>query len=327
MGLSLSSPASLVILALVLAAITAIAIDLLKKSHQELREAAIEMKAYRESSERQLSVIEKHLIALPQLVHSSPVLPDPGEKTLILAAPETKKLKQPAKPPRLERTRREMSPAVAAVASSVAARIEREHPYAAAQSGLRVMPQSPKPSNKQAFAERRQNATSAKDWNSLLSKSRQSLDRKPDVLPAGYLDASLLHGAAEAGATITGLVVSIGVAGEDYSAMEKVRDVVRSVMESRDFACQSGPDEFVLVSPVRVEDVKFRLSHIAERLLDLQLVSLVESEDHGSGPIVKLAWGCHVAHGEKLELALAKAVDQMQETRVSRHNSPLAAAI
>lgn len=358
-----------VTLFLILAAMgVALIVDLLKGNNEQLRELAIELKAKKDAAERHLESLETHTAALlqrPALAASptaQPLLAEgeraprpkivPNRPAPAAAAAETPAVAAEAgfhaaarkgRETSPQQPKREMSPAVAAVAQSVEARmaagkmnsappaiVEPPVPVVAVASAMtpEIVPVEVATGVFQASAEVR------KDWGRILTnrKHEESVEipneviqfetaarvpvvEESKILPIGFHDYSVLRKAAASGMSLQGMVVSIGLNQLDTAQMAEVSNFVQTLLEASDFGCQSGPDEFILVCPGDGQSSQRRLSAIAERLWDFQLRSMGQLN-------VQFAWGGMEARAtDRLNDAVASAVDQMTETRRARRGS------
>ncbi|GEM_PF-2575179 len=402
MDLGPQSLSIFVTLFLILAAMgVALIVDLLKGNNEQLRELAIELKAKKDSAEKHLQVLELHTTALlrqPALMSASagaghsllseraaggggqstasrPTIV-PNRTSPAFAAETATATAEPGFHSAVRKSRdegqpkREMSPAVAAVAQSVAARMaagrmatgkmvtaaaavsaefepaplpQMRQPEIVAPvpafaapvsaSGLtpEIIPVEIKTGIFQAPSEAR------KDWGRILTSRKHEANvptfpviddnllqfepvrvaamEESNVLPPGFHDYAVLRKAAAAGASLQGMIVSIGLNQLESSQMSEVSNFVQSLLESEDFGCQSGADEFVLVCIADGQVCQRRLSAIAEKLWDFQLRSMGQLN-------VQFAWGGMEARPtDKLNDVVASAIDQMTETRRARRGS------
>ena len=312
------------------AAGVALVCDLLKGNNEHLRELAVELKVRHEEAERRAAVLEKRGKRIPDMSTVKPVTavaavaapaqapalvqearPEPIPVALprVAAAGAAVSTSTEAAPLRAgtrpERRRREMSPAVAAVAQAAAAIVNgnKEQQFASVASGAA------------------QPSVGRKNWDSILKKTaaRQGsvipFESIRDAVPAGFHDASVLQRAVETGRTVTGLVVSIGTNGLSAASVTEVGQFLETLLTGPDFACQSGSDEFVLIcGGDQGAAAQRRLSAIAEKLWDFQLRSI-------GGLGVQFSWGSFEARGERISEAVATAIEQMQDTRQSRRSN------
>jgi hypothetical protein len=141
-------------------------------------------------------------------------------------------------------------------------------------------------------------------------------------LPAGFQDGFVLTRLVERRQPISGLVVSIGLAeekdpnAESNSATQAVPAPVRALIESmigpRDFAAQSGMEEYLLIYPgVRGAAAQRKLSEVAKQLWDFQRLSMGQF-------LVQFGWGGVEVRSESIEEAIASATERMNETRRGR---------
>jgi len=134
-------------------------------------------------------------------------------------------------------------------------------------------------------------------------------------LPAGLQDGFVLSKLVQARNPVSGLVVSIGLGNSDRKTSripEPVHNLIRSLLGSEDFGCQSGEDEFLLIFPnERGAAAQRKLNEIAERLWDFQLRSM------GAFSIL-FSWGGVGVNGESISEAVHSASERMHETQRSR---------
>ncbi len=307
------------VLVIIVAMGTALVVDLLKGNVEQLREVAIDLRARKDAAEEKVRILQDQVSAQQQ--------------KLLAGAPEAPKvLEEPAAPvllptqvaPKAEPAARKMSPAVAAVAETVAARM--------ASGGFRPGPDAeiipPAPRSKPAHRPAEATPAARKNWNELLKMHKRAGDsaeengvnnlipfealRQLDNLPGGYHDYSVLQRVAASGQRFTGLAISIGMNPMDRMQVGLVTGYLRSLLEVRDFGCMTGSHEFLMVcNQVEGEVAQRRLSAVAEKLWDFQLRSM------GSMP-VQFSWGAKESHDESLNDVVAAAMDQMQETRRAR---------
>jgi hypothetical protein len=156
--------------------------------------------------------------------------------------------------------------------------------------------------------------------DAVVAETSSQNAQAPDVaVPAGFHDGFVLSRLVQSHKPVSGLVVSIGVSatqeaggaqGESDSA--PVRNLIQSLMGPQDFACASGPDEYLLIFPQeRGAAAQRRLSAISQKLWDFQLQAL------GAASIL-FSWGGVEVRGESIEEAIASASERMQETRRGR---------
>ena len=89
-------------------------------------------------------------------------------------------------------------------------------------------------------------------------------------------------------------------------------ELIQSLIGPDDFACQSSPEEFLLIYPGhRGASAQRKLSQIAQQLWDFQLRSL------GTFSIL-FSWGGVEVRSESIEEAISAANERMQETRRGR---------
>jgi hypothetical protein len=178
----------------------------------------------------------------------------------------------------------------------------------------------------------KKSAGASRDWGSVLAAGRHpglaepnaapslasavsELLRDEPALPAGFQDGFVLTRLVESRQPVSGLVVSIGVntsQDTNRSLPADVRALIQSLIGPRDFAAQSGADEFLLIYPgERGASAQRRLSQIAEQLWDFQLRSM------GSLSIL-FSWGGVEVRSESIDEAIASATERMQETRRGR---------
>ena len=150
-----------------------------------------------------------------------------------------------------------------------------------------------------------------KNWDAVLARGAEVAKAKPEGLPRGFHDSSILKRLIHQ--RVSGLVVSIGVNTARTSLIPSaVRGLVRSLLGPTDFACQWADDEFVLVYPGESgAAAQRRLSQISQHLWNFQLGTM------GADAIV-FSWGGMEVRGEVLEEAIASANERMQDTRRGR---------
>jgi len=141
-------------------------------------------------------------------------------------------------------------------------------------------------------------------------------------LPAGLHDVNVLARLVEGGGMVSGLVVAIGVCATEEARIAEeanggptavaVRRLIQSLLGEQDFACASGPDEFLLIFPrERGAAAQRRLKAISQKLWDFHLHMLGET-------LILFSWGGLEVRGETIEEAIASANERMEETRRSR---------
>jgi hypothetical protein len=162
-----------------------------------------------------------------------------------------------------------------------------------------------------------------KDWGSLLARrnvnapaaAAAASEKVLDAVPAGYHDGYVLSQLMKNKQPVSGLVISIGVNTTregDGSAPDAVKELIQSLIGPADFACQSSPEEFLLICPnENGAGAQRRLSEIAEQLWNFQLKSM------GSFSIV-FSWGGVEVRSESIDEAIASANERMKETRRGR---------
>lgn len=138
------------------------------------------------------------------------------------------------------------------------------------------------------------------------------------MVPAGMHDESFLARLLAINKPFTGLVVSIGVNENDGRApgsedlMRSAKIHIASLLGEKDFGCQTGMDEFILIcSGEQGAEAQRRLSSISERLWDFQLRGL------GTFSIL-FSWGGVDVQSEPLSDAVASATERMYQTKRSR---------
>jgi hypothetical protein len=327
-------------LSLVLAAAgVALVCDVLKGNNHRLRELAVELKIRNEEAERRANAIERKSSRMPEPVaartaqiESGIASPRPGAVPERIQAPTAAHAlakvaavseqteRQHGRPVRLKR---EMSPAVAAVAQAAAAIVnnkeqqpglagnEREQDDTSAAAGSR-------PSGS-AGVGAGMGTVGRKNWDTILKSTRSRQGSvipfesiREAAVPAGFHDASMLQRAVESGRMVSGLILSIGSNALNASSASEVAAFLKSLAGPQDFVCQSGSDEYVLICHgEQGASAQQRLSAIAEKLWEFQLRSI-------GGLSVQFSWGSTEARGERIGEAVATAIEQMQETRQSR---------
>ena len=310
------------------AAGVALVCDLLKGNNEHLRELAVELKVRHEEAERRINVMEKKGKRIPDLSSVKQIV----AAAAVPAVAPVKPLAQPevqvplpkvaaassageAQPrtSRTDRPRREMSPAVAAVAQAAAAIVNNKEQQSVFSAASASSNQTGVAGASQAAADGRR-----KNWDSILRKtvSRQGalipFESIREAVPAGFHDASVLQRAVEGGRTVSGLVLSIGTNGISSEGAADVAEFLQGLLTGQDFACQSGADEYILIcNGEQGAPAQRRLNAIAEKLWDFQLRSI-------GGMGVQFSWGSFEARGERIGEAVATAIEQMQDTRQSR---------
>jgi len=287
------------------AAFIALICDLLKGNNEQLRELMIELKVRREEEQRRSQTMTAR--SMPSAVEAQQ---KPGKKAFeaarAVAAPERKRAIAPE--------------ALAAMARGAqlagAPRAKTPVPVVATEST-----QAPvlKPV---AVASKPSLVAGKKDWGSLLA--RRNVNATPaagdsekvlDAVPAGYHDGYILSQLVKNKQPVSGLVISIGVNTTregDGSAPDAVKELIQSLIGPADFACQSSPEEFLLICPnENGAGAQRRLSEIAEQLWNFQLKSM------GSFSIV-FSWGGVEVRSESIDEAIASANERMKETRRGR---------
>ena len=318
------------------AAGVALVCDLLKGNNEHLRELAVELKVRHEEAERRINLIDKKTKRTPDMTSVKPVtavvvtpaaapaMPAPREQPeavpVEVPLPRVAATVEAPRTARPDRRRREMSPAVAAVAqaaATIANREQQNQPAFASASSTANGAYTEEPMNAQDASQ----SGGRKNWDSILKKTppRQGalipFESIREAVPAGFHDASVLQRSVEGGRTLSGLVVSIGTNGLGSEPSSEVRQYLEDMLSEQDFACQSGSDEFVLIcTGEQGASAQRRLSAIAEKLWDFQLRSIGDSG-------VQFSWGSFEARGERIGEAVAAAIEQMQETRSSRRSN------
>jgi hypothetical protein len=327
----------------------ALIVDLLKGNVEQLRETAIDLKARKDAAERHARVLERQ-ITRSEATTSQALTAAPRPVPALLA--ETARSAADAQPKANEsevQSRKEsalthskaaakqrgMSPAVAAVAESVAARMAAGgfSPTNAAAAAAGAPPAAVSLPPLRAGQQPSAAATAArKNWSEILRSQKHgqadsaegaavnnliqfSTLRGADGLPAGYHEYAVLQRLAASGQAFTGLVIAIGTNALDRMQVGLVGGFLRSLLEEKDFGCLSGAHEFVLICPnLDGEGAQRRLASVAEKLWDFQLRSMGSID-------VQFAWGGKEARNDSLNEAVAAATEQMQETRRSRPHS------
>jgi hypothetical protein len=279
------------------AAFVALICDFLKGNNEQLRELAIELRVRREEDQRR----SQTMTAVPASI------PAPSQKQV--EAPVA--ARSMTAPPQ----QRKRAPS-----ADMQAVIERGERLAANRQPKRAA-EAPKPAPAPVVEERvevtpevmpKPVAVSKKDWGALLA--RRTEPGTSDV-PAGFHEGFVLSQLVQNRQPVSGLVVSIGVntpRNEDGSMPDAVTNLIQSMIGSGDFACQTNPEEFLLIYPnERGASAQRRLSQIAQQLWDFQLNSM------GSFQIL-FSWGGVEVKSESIDEAIASANERMQETRRGR---------
>lgn len=170
-------------------------------------------------------------------------------------------------------------------------------------------------------------------WESILG--RPSSDEPPpnqrarfevilgsDGIPAGMHEQFTLNRLLESNKPFTGLVIALSMNQNDGRAISKeivlsVNHFVSGMLRDKDFGCQTGDDEFLILCPgERGGDAQRRLTEVAEGLWDFQLRGL------GTFSIL-FSWGDAQAQDEPLSEAIAAASERMHQTRRTRRTVSL----
>lgn len=161
-----------------------------------------------------------------------------------------------------------------------------------------------------------------KNWNALLtapSRVREIASVAPAkseaTLPAGLQNPTVLKELIESGQRISGLVVSISVQAPtrmDGSLPAQVSDMIQSLLEPGDFAAQSGPTEFAMISTARGASAQRRLIQIGHQLWDYQSNPIAEGK-------IAFSWGGEDVRDESLKDAIAIAKERMLENKRGRN--------
>ena len=274
------------------AAFVALICDFLKGNNEQLRELVIELKVRRDSD---------YLRSPSPAADQKPIeiLRTPPHEQSASAAPPIVIQEEPAPPP--PPLPKALPPAAPPVTVMAPAPEEEKVPQPVAAAP----------------------AVGKKDWKLLLARSpkrkevagQRNSNSFDSNFPAGYHDQYVLSRLIRSNQPITGLVVSIGVSTSrkpDGSMPDSVVELMRSLIGSGDFACQSGLDEFLLIYPgERAAAAQRRLNQIAQDLWDFHLSSLAMSS-------LPFSWGGLEVNNEPIEEAIASASERMQETRRGR---------
>ena len=138
------------------------------------------------------------------------------------------------------------------------------------------------------------------------------------LVPAGMFDESFLSRLLDIHKPFTGLAVSIGVSDNDgrspanLDMVKAAGSFIASLLGEKDFACQLGVDEFLMICPDQTgADAHRRLGQISERLWDFQLRGI------GTFPFL-FSWGGADVQGESLAEVIAAATERMYQTKRGR---------
>ncbi len=277
------------------AAFVALICDFLKGNNEQLRELAIELRVRREEDQRRSQTMTPRTIAAPVEQH--------------LEAPAARSIAAPAQP------RKRMPSA------DMQAAIERGERLAASPK-----PKAPKAAPAPELVEKREEVTpevmpkqaavtKKQDWGALLSRRAEPAAVASDV-PAGFHEGFVLSQLVQNRQPVSGLVVSIGVnapRNEDGSMPEAVKNLMQSLIGPGDFACQTDPEEFLVICPAeRGASAQRRLSQIAQQLLGFPIERAL-----GSSQIL-FSWGGVEVKSESIDEAIASANERMHETRRGR---------
>jgi hypothetical protein len=288
------------------AAFVALICDFLKGNNERLRELTIELRVRREEEQRHAQTMSARTAA--------PVKRAPAPASVEAPAQAEKRIA--AAPPR-----RASAEALAAMERGARLAGAPRPKTAAAQPPTPPPQREVIPASPVTVAEKP--APARKDWGAILARRSQpaTIETKPVVtekpieIPAGFHEGQVLSGLIQKHPPVTGLVVSIGVSTTSKTGAavpEQVTSLVRSLIGPDDFACPSGPDEFLLIYPrLNGAAAQRQLSRVAQQLWDFQLRSL------GSTSIL-FSWGGVEVAAESLDEAIASASERMQETRRGR---------
>ncbi len=287
------------------AAFVALICDFLKGNNEQLRELAVELRVRREEEQRRSQTLTAQ--SMPAKTAAEPSRPEKqveAPAARAMAAPSTERKRTPS-PDALAAMERGARLAASPRPKRPVATPQPD-PVPAAEQPVEVTPEvMPKPVTPAA------KPVAKKDWGALLSR------REPVTtdVPAGFHEGFVLSQLVQNRQPVSGLVVSIGVntpREDDGSMPEQVKDLIQSLIGAGDFACQTNPEEFLLIYPnERGASAQRRLSQIAQQLWDFQLNSL------GTFQIL-FSWGGIEVKSESIDEAIASANERMQETRRGR---------
>lgn len=168
----------------------------------------------------------------------------------------------------------------------------------------------------------------AKDEPPVATTPENEVPAIPLSLPHGFRDYSELGAAMKNEGTFAGTVVSIAVqsAGPESAAganqdsanslIDGVDEFIESLLTADGFACQSGPNEYIMVLTETGSDAQRRLQFISQRLWDYQIRSV------GSQSVM-FSWGSGETVGGSFSETVESAKEQMQQTRRTRQRAPM----
>ncbi len=308
------------------AAFVALICDFLKRSNEQLRELATELKVRNEEEQRRSqrmiprSMAEPtHQRTRPSYIEQRSSLPVARANPAVNAARRAEHPVESNPAPSAELVVA-LQPAARPASEPMVAVTLVEKPAAAVTKAV-AEPAATSPAGK-------------KDWGLLLSRSNRTANKssrtpgRPLVLqktlvdaartsafPAGFHDGDVLSRLVQSRQPVSGLVVSIGVntTREPGSSLpDAVVNLVRSLIHPNEFACRSSDEEFLLICLAeRGVSAQRRLSQIAEQLWDFQLRSLGQLA-------IQFSWGGVEVRSESIDEAIASAYERMQETRRAR---------
>jgi hypothetical protein len=180
-------------------------------------------------------------------------------------------------------------------------------------------PQAPRIVREREVAEAPvENLAAAEPRFEIIDGAGSSSNSLEVVLPAGMHDTTVLDRAISTGKPFRGLVVSVGVndiegrSTRNTDLMQSIGFFVRGLLEAGEFACRTDEAEFLIICPgLEGSDAQRRLNRIAEQLWDYQLRGV-------STWSILFSWGGADAHHQRLAETIARANEQMYQTRRGR---------
>jgi hypothetical protein len=157
----------------------------------------------------------------------------------------------------------------------------------------------------------------------------ESIQNQSDdlMVPEGFHEGMMLARILNGDKAVRGLVLVIGIndlAGRrekgalgSEALVASVGEHIKSLLRNGDFACQSSPDEFLMICPNdHAGAAQRRLGEISEQLWDFQFQTVGTSS-------ILFSWGGVEAQGEPFADVLSAAAERMHDTRRSRRSLPI----
>ncbi|MDX2154625.1 MAG: hypothetical protein SFV54_28035 [Bryobacteraceae bacterium] len=158
-------------------------------------------------------------------------------------------------------------------------------------------------------------ATSVEPASSLVPAPAEMPD--PGILQAGIHDRSTLDSLLESNAPLHGIALALGVNESCSPPQAELSRIVRQLLHAEDIAFRYSEAEFILILHGEGGAAgQRRLKQIAECLWDYQFRSV------GLYSIL-FTWGAAESRGESVAVAVAKAREDMEQTRRSRKPVPI----